>query len=355
MNSGTSAVGRERRTVDRDRVVRFASIVFFGVLPVLVVCLVFAASIADSTYAIDFVQFYRGGEHVLAGQHLYPARDAPLTAWSHPSPYVYPPLSALLAAPFTALPIEVDRVILMGVLVLVVLLILRVLEVHDWRCYGLVLLWPPVISAVQTANPTLWLALATALAWRYRDRSVLAPAAIGATFAVKFVLWPLLVWFAATKRIVSALLALFVGGMLLLVSWSVIGFEGFTGYPDLLDRLDRTVGQDSYSVKNLALDYGVSSGAAKLMWLCVGLGLLVACVALARSGDDALGSSSVSSPVSHFRRSCGCTTSRSSSSWSQLPAPDSASCGSFLSRCTSRRGRGTRRRPRSRSRSRLPR
>ncbi len=78
--------------------------------------------------------------------------------------------------------------------------------------------------------------------------------AIGATFAVKFVLWPLWCGSRRTRRVVGALLAVFVGMALLVGSWSVIGFEGFFGYPDLLDRLDRTVGADSYSVKNLALD-----------------------------------------------------------------------------------------------------
>ena len=40
----------------------------------------------------------------------------------------------------------------MIVLVVVALAIPLVLGVRDWRCYGLVLLWPPVISAVQTAT-----------------------------------------------------------------------------------------------------------------------------------------------------------------------------------------------------------
>ena len=60
----------------------------------------------------------------------------------------------------------------MGVLVLVALAIPFVLGVRDWRCYGLLLLWPPVISAVQTGNVTLWFALAAALAWRFRDRTL---------------------------------------------------------------------------------------------------------------------------------------------------------------------------------------
>ena len=95
----------------------------------------------------------------------------------------------------------------MGCLVLVALAIPYVLDVRDWRCYGLVLLWPPVISAIQTANLTLWLALAAAVTWRYRERVFPAAVAIGLTLAAKFFLWPVVVWLAATRRLASAALA----------------------------------------------------------------------------------------------------------------------------------------------------
>ena len=57
-----------------------------------------------------------------------------------------------------------------------------VLGVRDWRCYGLVLLWPPVISAIQTGErDALARALAAALAWRFRDRLLVPcrPASVG--------------------------------------------------------------------------------------------------------------------------------------------------------------------------------
>ena len=40
----------------------------------------------------------------------------------------------------------------MALLVGAALAIPYVLGVRDWRCYGLLLLWPPVISAVQTGR-----------------------------------------------------------------------------------------------------------------------------------------------------------------------------------------------------------
>jgi len=173
------------------------------------------------------------------------------------------------------------------VLVLVVPAILRVLGVRDWRCYGIALLWPPVISAIQTANPTLWFALAAALVWRYRDRVGVSSAAVGTTLAVKFVLWPLLVWLAATRRFATALLAGLVGALLLLVSWAAIGFEGLGSYPALLRRLERTVGGDSYVLSNLARDLGLSPSVSHGLWLALGVSMLIGCVLVGRSGDEA--------------------------------------------------------------------
>ena len=71
--------------------------------------------------------------------------------------------------------------------------------------------------------------------------------------------------------------------ILLLVSWGAIGFAGFGAYPDLLERLEEVVGEDSYTAYIVGLDLGLSSPAARALWLVVGLGLLAA-VVLSRVG-----------------------------------------------------------------------
>ena len=273
--------------LSRDRVLWMASIAFCGVLPALVLALVFAAAIGDGSYGIDFRQVYHASQDVLAGRNPYPDRDALLTASGEP--WVYPPLLALLLAPLTLLPIGAASVLVMLSLVAVALAVPYALGVRDWRCYGIVMLWPPVISAIQTGNVTLWLALAAALAWRFRDRLVPASASVGVTLAVKFLLWPLLVWFAATRRLASALLAAGIGLGLLLGSWAVIGFDGLRGYPDLLRRLQDAVGDDAYTLTNLLDDLGAPSVVARGVWLLVGFVLLAACAHVARRGDERSG------------------------------------------------------------------
>ena len=61
---------------------------------------------------------------------------------------------------------DVGDAVLTALLILLVPATLLVLGVRDWRVYGAALLWAPVTVAVQTANLSLPLAFAAALAWR---------------------------------------------------------------------------------------------------------------------------------------------------------------------------------------------
>lgn len=272
------------RPLTSSRFAWLASVVFCAALPAVALVTLFAVSIYDGSDAIDFRQFYRGAEDILNGENPYPSPGDPLTASGRP--YVYPPLPAIAAIPFTAVSLSIAEILVMSAQVLVLLAIPLVLGIRDWRCYGVVFLWPPVISAIQTSNPTLLFALAAALAWRYRDHRVAASASVGWTLAVKFVLWPLVVWLAATRRLGSAVLSCAIAGVLLLLSWAAIGFAGLTGYFDLLRRLEDTIGQDAYTTYVMAVDLGASPGVARALSLAFGLILLTAVVWTARRGDE---------------------------------------------------------------------
>jgi hypothetical protein len=259
-----------------------ASVVFFAVLPVLALYTLFVGTVSDDVVATDFEQFYRAAEAILNGKSPY--LDPQGATWG--GPYPYPPLPAFAAIPLTALSLKAAGLVTMVVLVLVALAVPFVLGVRDWRCYSLVLVWPPVISAIQTANLTLWFALVCALAWRFRDRLFPVSASVGITLAMKFFLWPLVVWLAATRRLGAAALTCAIGAALLVLSWAAIGFAGFLDYPDLLRRLEDVVGADSYTVYIVGLDAGLPSGLARGLWLVVGLSMVVAVVAIGRRGDE---------------------------------------------------------------------
>jgi len=277
-------VSASSRKFSFSRLTRLGSVVVCGVLPALVVVVLFETALQDDAVAMDFRQFYRAAEVILQGNSPYGGPDEPLTAWG--GPYPYPPVPALLALPLTVLSLQTAGLLVMACLVLVALAIPLVLGVRDWRCYGLVLLWPPVLSAIQTANVTLWFALACAVAWRVRNRPWPSSAAIGVTLAAKFFLWPLVIWLAATRRLLAAGLACAIGAGLLLLSWVPIGFSGFLDYPGLLRRLEHTVGDDSYTTYIVGLDLGMPPMLARAVWLGVGLALLSAVVVVARRGDE---------------------------------------------------------------------
>ena len=142
------------------------------------------------------------------------------------------------------------------------------------------------MGAIQTANVTIILALGAALAWRFRDRLALCSLSTGATVAMKLILWPLLVWLVATRRVAAAALSCLVGASLVLGSWAIIGFAGLTEYPDLMRRFQKAIELDCYTVYVMALDAGATPVFARAIWLAVGLSLLAAVALAGRRGDE---------------------------------------------------------------------
>jgi len=261
-----------------------ATMFLFAALPAAIVASLFVEAVRDEAVAYDFRVFYAAAEAVLRGDSPYPPLDDPGTVFGRS--YVYPPLTAFAVVPLTVLPEAVAGVLVMLGLTVAVLAIPWVLGVQDWRCYGVLLLWPPVLSAIQTGTVTILLALGAALAWRYRDRAVAASFSVGLTLAVKTILWPLVVWLAATRRVGTALASCAVGIAAVVLPWAAIGFAGFTGYPDLLRHLEDAVGDDSYTAYIVLLDAGAPSEIARAAWLGVGVVLLAAVVVTGRRGDE---------------------------------------------------------------------
>jgi hypothetical protein len=94
------------------------------------------------------------------------------------------------------------------------------------------------------------------------------------------------VWFAATRRFLTSLLTVLVAIGLLALSWAVIGFAGLADYPDLMRRLQDSVGMDSYTLYVVGLDLGLPSPLARMLWLGAGAAILGALVVVARRGDE---------------------------------------------------------------------
>jgi hypothetical protein len=236
----------------------------------------------------DFAVFLTAAESIRAGKSPYVDPD---TISEGDAPYAYPPLLAIVLVPATALPDEVHGSTPVGVLVSLLLIAcvvgaLVLLDVRDWRCYPVALLYPPTLENVEYGAVGPVLVLLVALAWRYRDRVWPAAAALGAAIALKLFVWPLLVWLAATRRWAGAVSAALVGVGLALGSWAVIGFDGIADYPDLLRRLSDIEAENSYSAYAILVTIGLPSGAAHVAVALAAGALLVLAWRVARNGGD---------------------------------------------------------------------
>jgi len=164
---------------------------------------------------------------------------------------------------------------------------LQVLGVRDWRCYGVTLLWYPVLQNFLIGSITSLLALGLAVLWRYRDGRRVAMVVSAAVIAAKVFLWPLVFWLAATRRWTTALRAVGVALVAVALSWGLFGFAGLTSYPRLLDELSRLEAWKSYSAVALGLMLGLSTGEARALAIVAGALMLsaVVLVGLRRSAD----------------------------------------------------------------------
>jgi alpha-1,2-mannosyltransferase len=237
----------------------------------------------------DFAIFLQAADDVRAGDDPYVDPDS--VSENARAPYAYPPLLAIVLIPATALPDDVGGSSPVGVLVSLFLIAcvvgtLALLDVRDWRCYPVALLYPPTLENVEYGAIGPVLALLVALAWRYRDRAGAAAGSLGAVIALKVFLWPLVVWLAATRRWLAAVGAAAVAGALVLGSWAVIGFDGIADYPDLLRQLSDLEAENSYSAYAILIAAGLGSTLAHLAVAAAAVGLLALGWRAARDGGD---------------------------------------------------------------------
>ena len=257
-------------------------LVFFAVV-ILVGAI--ALSAADGLLGWDVrFAYLPAAEAVLDGQSPYPGLDDPIL--EDQKGYVYPPQLVLALVPFTWLPVGVVAFLATLVLLVLVGLTLWILGVRDVRCYAAALLWVPSISGLLLGNVSIPLAFALAVLWTYRDRVWPPALALGLSVSAKLVLWPMFIWMLATRRLRASAAAVAIGVSVTLGAWAVIGFDGLTGYPDLVRRLSDIQSENSYSLVGMAATAGLPPAVGHALTFIVGGGLLVACVVFARRADD---------------------------------------------------------------------
>ena len=245
---------------------------------------------SDGGFLFDLHVMWNAGHDLVTGHSPYP--------------FVYPAPAAFLMAPFGALPWSVAVVAFTLALMTALVLALRLLGVHDWRCHALALASLPMASSIMIGTLSPFLLLAAAAAWRYRNRRVVVAAAIAAAVVTKIFLWPLVVWLVATRRFRTAATTVVFGIVSVFGSWAVLGFDGLREYPARIGDIAGLVQEKSYSPFALFRLLGLSTTSARLAVVGLTLVAFAATVALARGRDGdrrsfvvALGAGLLASPI----------------------------------------------------------
>jgi alpha-1,2-mannosyltransferase len=252
---------------------------FFWV-PAIAVGYAWLWEIRSSSKLEDFGIFRIAAKAVLDGHSPYPAAEP--HALAHFDKFVYPPSTALLFTPLAVIPLPVAEAIMLVLGTVCVFFALRLLDVRDWRCYGVAVMSAPAVNSLALGAVTSFLLLGTAATWHYRNRPAFAGLAGALTAVSKLFLWPLGLWLLATRRLRATLICATAGVVLALAGWSAIGFAGLGAYPHLLNVLSQVEQGTSYSVVALL---GLSGGAAGLLSLAL-VALVALSVLVAGRGPD---------------------------------------------------------------------
>jgi hypothetical protein len=252
-------------------VVTASSLLVCAAIPLLLVAVGFILGLEDDSLAWDFHhELYPQAKEMLAGRNPYPTEGFDPAVGNN---LVFPPTAAFLVAPLTLVPLTAADVAMALLGLGCFALALWIVEIRDWRIYGVVALWPPVYIETGLSHLTPVVALMTAAAWRWRDAPYRGGPLVGLAVAVKLFAWPLMVWLAASGRRTAALTAAVVAGSSLLL---VLPFTGLDDYFAAVRSVARTYDQDSYTVFGLVVQAGFSEAAARIVSLAVVAALLCA-------------------------------------------------------------------------------
>jgi alpha-1,2-mannosyltransferase len=246
---------------------RAAEQALLGVGPIVASLLLLAFQFKIHAVAVDFHSaYYPAAQRLLHGASPYAVTHRQIVAGTA---FVYPALSAVAFAPFALLGRSVGQLVYMLVCVACVPATLRTLNVRDWRVYGIALLWLPVYSGWQSANVTLPLVFLVALAWRYRDRPLVAGLITAAAISIKPFVWPLALWLLATRRFRAAAWMLVCGLVFNLLAWAIVGFSEIHTYLRLSGEVTDALWRGGYSMLAVAHHLGFSRGVGEALLLVV--------------------------------------------------------------------------------------
>ena len=237
--------------------------IVLGAVPLVVLGLLFLFLVDHNKLGVDFhYVYYPAVLRWLHGGDPYQVTHRELV---HAAAFVYPALSLVVFAPLGLIGRGAAETIYVVTCLACVPATLRVLNVRDWRVYGITLLWLPVYAGWQSGNVTLPLVLLVALAWRYRDRPVVVGAISAVAISIKPFVWPLALWLLATRRVRATAWTLAWAVGINLVAWWLVGFREISAYVRVSGQLTDALWRGGYSMLAVAHHLGLGRGAGDLL------------------------------------------------------------------------------------------
>jgi hypothetical protein len=273
-------VADDRRAAYQSAVIN----VLLGLVPVLITLVALHAYFHHGHIdAIDFHhEFWPASQRVLHGLSPY---DRSWMNIRGGIAYPYPAFTAIAFVPLALLNHALADWVFTAISIAAALLTLRVLQVRDWRLYGLVLIWGPVINGWQNANLTLVLGLGIAYLWRKRDNPLIAGALVAAMISLKPFVWPLGLWLLATRRYRALIYGAAFGLTLNVASWAIIGFNQIHAYSQVVSAVNNVMDKRGYSIFSLVMRLGGSHGLAYALGITAAAAAAIACLIVGRRGN----------------------------------------------------------------------
>jgi alpha-1,2-mannosyltransferase len=259
-------------------VLRGLTVAFLAVIPVGFVLMLCLGAHRTGQLNADFKRsLWDAGRSLLSGTSPYGVANVRDPHASDKA--LYPPIFFMLGLPLAALPYAIAQIVWDTLLVAAVGAALWLLDVRDWRCYGLtVLSWPFAIGLLY-GNVSLLLVLGFAVVWRWRDHLRVLALVVGLLVAVKLFPLPLIAWLVITRRIRAAASSTAVALALIFVPWAAIGFSGLARYRAVLDVHTRAWGAHSLSLYGAVIAAGLPATLARAAGPAVAMLCLLAAAA----------------------------------------------------------------------------
>jgi hypothetical protein len=241
--------------------------VLFGIMPVVATIALFVFQFHLHAVALDFhVAYWPAVNRLLHGLSPYAATHQQII---NGRAFVYPALAAVLLAPFGLISIGIAQVLYLLVCIACVPAILRTLGIRDWRIYGLAMLWFPVFDGWQSGNVTLPLTLMVALAWRHRERPLVAGVLTAVAISIKPFVWPIGLWLLATRRWKAAAYAFGWSIAINLLAWAIVGYNAIHVFLHLSAADTSALWREGYSVLAVAHHLGLGRNAGEVVLVAI--------------------------------------------------------------------------------------